>query len=60
MKKIIISIPILLAIITGCRKSPDFDQLSYEFTVSTSLDQAANFSSYKKYFISDTVVYVGG
>jgi len=60
MKKIIISIPILLAIITGCRKSPDFDQLSYEFTVATSLDQAANFSNYKKYFISDTIVYVGG
>ena len=60
MKKIIISIPILLAVITGCRKSPDFDQLSYEFTVGTSLDQAANFSNYKKYFISDTIVYVGG
>ena len=60
MKKIIISIPILLAVITGCRKSPDFDQLSYEFTVATSLDQAANFSNYKTYFISDTVVYVGG
>jgi len=60
MKKIIILLPLVLAIVTGCRKSPDFDELSYQFVVSTSLDKAANFASYKTFFISDTVIYVGG
>jgi len=60
MKKIIIAIPILLAFMTGCRKTPDFDDLSYEFIVSTSVDKAATFSNYKTFFISDTVIYIGG
>jgi len=60
MKKIIITLSLVLAVIMGCRKSPNFDQLSYEFTVGTSLDKDANFTSYKTFFISDTVVYVGG
>src|SRR5205085_91144 len=56
----IIALPFLLAMITGCRKTPNFDQLSYQFTVSTSLDTKAKFTEYKTFFISDTVVYVGG
>src|SRR5829696_2270318 len=60
MKRILIPTLVLLGVISGCRKSPNFDQLSYEFTVSTSLDKAANFASYKKFFISDTVTYIGG
>lgn len=60
MKKIIIVIPVLLAVISGCRKTPDFDDLSYEFIVSTSQDKTATFSNYKTFFISDTVVYIGG
>ena len=60
MKKMIIAILVTLTIITGCRKYPDFDQLSYEFTVSTSVDKAAVFSNYKTYFLSDTVRYIGG
>ena len=60
MKKIVIVIPVLLAVISGCRKTPDFDDLSYEFIVSTSQDKTATFSNYKTFFISDTVVYIGG
>src|SRR6187431_859039 len=60
MKTITICILSLLVVCTGCRKTPDFDQLSYEFTVSTHLDQTANFTTYKTYFISDTVIYIGG
>ena len=56
----IIACLVTFIIITGCRKSPDFDQLSYEFTVSTSVDKTANFANYKKYFLSDTVRYIGG
>jgi hypothetical protein len=60
MKKTALLIPVFFAVITGCRKTPDFDQLSYEFIVSTSLDKTADFAAYKTFFISDTVVYVGG
>ena len=55
----IIAVLVTFIIISGCRKSPDFDQLSYEFTVSTSVDKTANFANYKKYFLSDTVRYIG-
>ena len=60
MKQMIIAVLVTLIIISGCRKSPDFDQLSYEFTVSTSVDKTANFANYKTYFLSDTVRYIGG
>ena len=60
MKQMIIAVLVTLVIISGCMKSPDFDQLSYEFTVSTSVDKAAVFSNYKTFFLSDTVRYIGG
>jgi hypothetical protein len=60
MKRILLSMSVCLVCVAGCRKSPDFDQLSYEFTVSTSLDKTAEFGSYQTFFISDTVVYIGG
>jgi hypothetical protein len=44
----------------ACRKVPDFDQLSSDFIVSTSLDQSANFGNYKTFYIADTVEYIGG
>jgi Domain of unknown function (DUF4136) len=52
---------IILAIclFTNCRKAPDFDQLSPQFIVSTSLDKNANFSSYQTFYISDSVANIG-
>ena len=60
MKKVFTFIIVLFVVISGCRKSVDFDDLSYNFFVSTNLDQAANFGSYKTFFISDTVINIGG
>src|SRR4249919_426744 len=61
MKRIaLFTLIISTAVITSCRKTPDFDQLSYQFLVSTSLDQTADFGTYKTFFISDTIVYIGG
>jgi len=60
MKKITLFFFASLIIFGSCRKTPDFDQLSYQFLVSTSLDKTADFGSYKTFFISDTVVYIGG
>src|SRR5689334_7474718 len=57
-RNILLILTILL--LASCRKSPDFDQLSSQFIVNTDLDQQANFSSYKTYYISDTVLYIGG
>jgi len=60
MKKIIFFSFVAFLFITGCRKSPDFDQLSYQFLVSTSVDKQANFGGYHTFAIADTVAYIGG
>jgi hypothetical protein len=44
----------------SCRKDPDFDKLSTNFVVGTNIDKAAVFSSYKTYYISDTIGYITG
>jgi len=44
-----------LIVFASCRKSPDLNQLSASFAVQTSKQPDANFSSYKTYFISDTI-----
>jgi hypothetical protein len=38
---------IIAAVISSCRKTPDFDQLSLQFIVSTNLDKTADFGNYK-------------
>jgi hypothetical protein len=57
-RNILLFLTILL--LASCRKSPDFDQLSSQFIVATDYDKSASFSSYKTYYVSDTVLYVGG
>ena len=59
MKKVLLLFSLVL-LLTACRKSPNFDQLSLNFIVSTSLDKTADFSSYKTFYIADTVKYIGG
>lgn len=46
--------------LAACRKAPAYDDLSSEFVVSTNLDKAASFSSYKTYYMPDTVINLGG
>ena len=58
--KSLLSLLLAIALLIGCRTDPDFDQLSSDFIVSTSLDKAANFGGYKTYYISDTITYIGG
>ena len=60
MTKISLCFLVIICVVTGCRKTPDFSQLSDEFIVSTSQDKNASFNSYNTYFISDTVIYIGG
>ena len=60
MKQNLLLLFLALVFLSGCRKTPDFDELSYNFTVSTSLDQSADFGSYNTFYISDTVKYIGG
>jgi len=60
-KKIFILLFIVLTATTfSCRKNPDFDQLSSNFTVITNYDTAAVFQDYATYYISDTIAYIGG
>ncbi|MXV53250.1 DUF4136 domain-containing protein [Pedobacter sp. HMF7647] len=57
MKMLLIS-ACLLVLTLGCRKTPDLDELSTKPLVGTAQDKATNFSSYKTYFVSDTVAYL--
>ena len=50
----------LVAAVFSCRKSPNFDQLSSNFTVVTNYDANAVFQDYATYYISDTIAYIGG
>lgn len=56
-RHILVILAILL--LASCRKTPNFDQLSSQFIVNTNRDLQADFSSYKTYYISDTVLYIG-
>jgi hypothetical protein len=47
----------LMVMIAGCYKDPSYDQLSSNFTVTTNRDIKADFSTYKTFFISDTVAF---
>ena len=58
MKKIYIFLPGFLLIFYSCRKTPDLESLSNNFVVQTSKNPEANFSSYKTYYISDTIAYI--
>ena len=44
-----------LVIFFSCRKAPDLGKLSVDFVVQTSKEPDADFSSYKTYYISDTI-----
>ena len=58
MKKIYFFLPGFLLVFTSCRKTPDLESLSNNFVVQTSKNPDANFSSYKTYYISDTIAYI--
>jgi hypothetical protein len=47
-----------LVTLAACRKLPDTSQLSANFVVQTSKEPEANFSSYKSYYISDTIALI--
>jgi hypothetical protein len=58
MKRLLLPFGVLLMVLQeGCLKSPDFDQLSANFVVTTKTDSTRIFSSYRTYYISDTVAY---
>lgn len=48
---------LLMVMMAGCYKSPDFDDLSDNFTVSTNRDVEANFANYKTFHVSDTIAF---
>lgn len=56
MKKYVLPLlAFIIVVVAACRKQPDYDKLSNSFVVQTSKAPDANFSSYKTYFISDTI-----
>lgn len=58
MKKLVFPIGLLFMIVQqGCLKSPDFEQLSSNFVVTTKTDSTRNFSNFRTYYISDTIAY---
>lgn len=59
MKKYVFLIA-AVAIFTACETPPDYEDLSSEFIVSTNLDKSAVFTNYDTFYISDTIVNLGG
>src|SRR5678809_83569 len=58
MKRLLFPICMLMIIAQeGCLKSPDFEQLSSNFVVTTKTDSSKNFALYQTYYISDTIAY---
>jgi hypothetical protein len=60
MKKLIFLILAGVTGFTSCQKTPDLSQLSSNLVVATSKDKTASFTSYKTFFVSDTVINLGG
>lgn len=59
MKKIILLVSCVTMFIS-CITPPDYEDLSSEFIVATNRDKAADFTSYSTYYVSDTIVNLGG
>lgn len=60
MRKTLLMAVLCLLSLPACRKSPDLNQLSSQFVVTTNYDQEAQFNQYKTFYVSDTVAYLGG
>ena len=59
MKRILLQLVLSLVLLQyGCLKAPDYDKLSTNLVVATIADSLANFSSYKTYYISDSIAVV--
>ena len=59
MKRIFLNTALALTLINyGCIKEPDYDKLSTNLVVATISDSAADFGSFKTYYISDSVAVV--
>src|SRR4051812_44619222 len=55
MKKLYLFVPLAACMFLSCKKSPDLSELQANFFVKTDKTSTANFTSYKTYFISDTI-----
>ncbi|MBV7529733.1 DUF4136 domain-containing protein [Chitinophaga sp. sic0106] len=58
MKRLTVLLLLGLGLFASCRKEPDLSKLSSNFVVQTDKDPAAQFTSYKTYYISDTIAYL--
>lgn len=59
MKKIILLVS-CASLFIACIAPPDYDDLSSELIVTTNKDKAADFKSYGTFYVSDTIVNIGG
>jgi hypothetical protein len=53
--RLVIAAALVVLLGASCRKDPNFDQLSSNLVVATNIDTTANFSSFKTYYISDSI-----
>jgi hypothetical protein len=59
MKKYVLLLVIII-IYSACQTVPDYEDLSSEFIVATNRDMNAAFDDYDTFYISDTIVNLGG
>lgn len=60
MKNLVLLIVCAALAFAACRKIPNYDDLSSDLIVATNYDKTAAFNTYKTYYISDTVINLGG
>jgi hypothetical protein len=61
MKNIIFFFMMAVAMVfASCLKTVDYSKLSTNFVVGTNFDKSVSFSTFKTYYIADTVINLGG
>lgn len=58
MKKII-PFFLLILLLASCQKDPDLSKLDDDFVVFTNHDKSANFTSFTKFYVPDSVLVIG-
>ncbi len=54
MKKLLLLAAVVVAV-TGCRKNPDFGELSSDFVVVTDYNPSTDFSTFTTFYVADTI-----
>ena len=58
-KKNFVLLTVLAAALASCQKSPDLENLDYEYLVYTQRDTTADWSAHTTYYVADSILIIG-